>query len=124
MRVVQRFQLQTPTDTKDLLELADQTVEHMHLREYMLSLYRLRALDKLLLEQPRAVDVMKFMSNIADIWRDFHKSAMRMGDSDIDDLITAYNAANLTWCDDLFKFLEEFKANRPPGILLYCARLE
>ena len=62
MRVVQRFQLQTPTDTKDLLELADQTVEHMHLREYMLSLYRLRALDKLLLEQPRAVDVMKFMS--------------------------------------------------------------
>ena len=122
MPLQQRFKLRDGQTETLLLELDGSSAQgHMHLREYMLSLFRLRALDNLLATKPKAAEVMRFMANIHEVWADFHSAQMRIEDSDVVDLLAAFESANLEYCEEVAAFLATFRKSHPTGILIYSA---
>ena len=118
----QVFSLQSsPTHREELFVLSKLSSNHLELREYMFSLFRMRGLDNLLATRPNAKDVTRYMANTSDVWSKFRKFDMRIGDDDLHDLMEVYESGRIAKCEDLVSFVKDFLFDRPTGILYYTA---
>ena len=121
MKLIQHFTLLLPGGVnKTLIEFPG----YPELQQYMFSLYRMRALSRLLDDLPSASEVMSFMVNTKVHWDDFLKSSLRLSTQDIVDLIEAFENANYTKHEDIRDFIRGLVDKRPTGILRYSQTLD
>lgn len=119
--LVQTFELQTPNSKTKLKEFIGNDHELVALREYMFSMYRIQALDRLVKGQTTGQEVMQFMSNTHVLWSEFRNKSIRVTTSNLVDLIDSFESAKIENREPITSFIKELCENRPPGILMYAA---
>ena len=88
-------------------------------RLYLFSVFRMRALENLLETRPTGPQVMAFMANAAPIWTEFHSTPMALTISDALDMISAFEHARLSECEDVLELIREYVKDPSVGVLVY-----